>query len=117
MQNQTSGELVKACQIMIDRLKESKLEPTMHILDNKCSTEYNKAIKNKNMVKYQRVPPNDHRRNIVEKVIQVFKDHFVLVICETAVNSYIQLWCQLLCQAEHQLNMLCKSRVDPTMPS
>ena len=32
-------------------------------------------------MKYQLVPPHDHRRNIYEKAIQFFKDHFVLVLC------------------------------------
>ena len=111
MRNRTSGEMVQAYQSMIDRLKESNIEPTMNILDNECSAEYKEAIKSNNMT-HQLVPPNDHRRNIAEKAIQVFKDHFVSVLCGTAVDFPMHLWCRLLRQAEHQLNMLRKSRVE-----
>jgi len=68
-------------------------------------------------MEFQLVPPNDHRRNIAEKAIQVFKDHFISVLCGTDVTFPMQLWCQILRQAEHQLNLLRKSRVDPSMSS
>ena len=61
------------------------------------------------------MPPHDHRRNIAEKAIQVFKDHFVSVLCGTNKNFPLQLWCQILRHAEHQLNLLQKSRVVPTV--
>ena len=105
MQNCTSGEMVKAYQILIDRLKESTILSTLHILDNECPGEYKEAIKD-NKMKYQLVPSNDHRRNVAEKVIQVFKYHFVLVLCRTVAGFPMSLWCQLFGQAEHQLNML-----------
>ena len=116
MRNRTSGEMVKAYKILIDRLKASGISPNLHVLDNECSQEYKDSIK-ENGMKYQLVPPHDHRRNIAEKAIQVFKDHFVTVLCGTAVNFPMQLWCRLLGQAEHQLNMLRKSRVDPARSS
>ena len=116
MRNRTSGEMVEAYQILVDRLKAGGITPTMHILDNECSEEYKQAIM-KNHVNYQLVPPHDHQRNIAEKAIQVFKDHFVAVLCGTAVKFPMQLWCRILGQAEHQLNMLRKSRVNPERSS
>ena len=82
MKNRTSGEMVRAYQKLVDRLKEKGILPKMHILDNEGSEELYAAIKLNNM-KYQLVPPHDHRRNIAEKAIQVFKDHFVAVLCGT----------------------------------
>jgi len=114
MRNRTSGEMVRAYQVLIDRIKEKNIHPTMHILDNECSAEFKEKIK-ENKMKYQLVPPNDHRRNVAEKAIQTFKDHFVAVLCGTDDNFPLQLWCQILRQAEHQLNMLRKSRADPTI--
>jgi hypothetical protein len=52
----------------------------MHILDNECSAEFKERIKSNNM-QYQLVPPHDHRRNIAEKAIQVFKAHFISILC------------------------------------
>ena len=85
----------------------------MHILDNEMSAEYKLAIE-KNEVNFQLVPPHDHRWNIVEKTIKVFKDHFVLVICGVDIKFPLQLGDRNLPQAEHQLNRLPKSTVDPS---
>ena len=114
MRSRVAGEMCRAYQTLIDRLKESGIRPTMHILDNECSAEF-KTLINKNEMKYQLVPPHDHRRNVAEKAIQTFKDHFVAVLCGTDDSFPLQLWCQILRQAEHQLNMLRKSRTDPTI--
>ena len=50
-----------------------------------------------------------------KKAIQVSKDHFISVLCGTDVTFPMQLWCHILRQAEHQLNLLHKSRVDPSI--
>ena len=65
-------------------------------------------------MKFQLVPPNDHRQNVAEKAIQVFEGHFISVLCGTNVSFPMQLRCQILRHAEHQLNLLRKSRVDPS---
>ena len=113
LRNRTSGEMVAAYQKLINRLKEAGIEPKMHILDNEISTEFKKAIK-LNKMTYQLVPPHDHRRNVAEKAIQIFKDHFVSVLCGTDIKFPMRLWCELLPQVEDQINLLRKSRVDPT---
>jgi hypothetical protein len=81
--------------------------PKMHILDNKCSEEF-KAQIHKNNMTFQLVPPHDHQRKIAKKAIQTFKGHFVTILCGTDNNSLLHLWCPLLPQAEHTLNMLQK---------
>ena len=88
----------------------------MHILDNECSAEFKEKIL-ENEMEYQLVPPHDHRRNIAEKAIQVFKDHFVSVLCGTNDKFPMKLWCCILRQVQHQLNMLQVSRVDPSKSS
>ena len=68
LRDRTTGELVKAYQTIVDRLKEKGFEPKWHILDNECSAEFKETIA-KNGMEYQLVPPNDHRRNISEKAL------------------------------------------------
>jgi len=80
----------------------------MHILDNECSAEFKERIKSNNM-KYQLVPPHDHRWNIAKKVIQVFKAHFISILCGADKSFPLHLWDRLLGQAEHTLNMLTGS--------
>ena len=116
LKNRTSGELTKAYKTIMDRLHKCGIKPTLHILDNECSGEFKDAISSYG-AKHQLVPPHDHRRNIAEKAIQVFKDHFVSVLCGTAEDFPMNLWCRLIRQAEHQLNMLRTSNVTPTMSS
>ena len=95
MKNRTAGEMVRAYQLLIDRLNEKGICPTKHILDNECSAEFKEAIKANHMT-YQLVPPNDHRRNVAKKGFQTFKDHFVAVLCGTDETFPLQLWCQIL---------------------
>ena len=104
------GEMLAAYLKLTGRLAAAGIEPKMHVLDYECSAEFKKAII-KNGMKYQLVPPNDHRRNVAEKAIQVFKDHYISVLCGTDVSFPTRLWCRLLRQAEDQLSMLRTSRV------
>ena len=114
MRNRTAPQMVCAYQKMSDRLANGGIKPTLHILDNECSHEYKVAIEGNDM-KYQLVPPHDHRRNVAEKAIQTFKDHLLSVLCGADNDFPLRLWCQILPQAEHQLNMLRKSGTRPTM--
>ena len=80
MINRTAVKMMRSHQKLNNRLKEKSIQLKLHLTDNECSEEL-KEVTKKNSMKYQLVPPHDHRRNIVEKAIQVFKDHFVLVLC------------------------------------
>ena len=88
----------------------------MHLLGNECSAEFKERMV-ENKMEYQFVPPRDHRRNVAEKAIHVFKDHFVLVVCGSDAKIPMPLWCCILCQTEHKLDLLRKSRVEPSKSS
>ena len=95
-------------------MKRCGIVPRHQILDNQASMAYKTAIETSNMT-YQLVPPNDHRRNMAEKAIQTFKNHFVSVLSGCAPTMPMHLWCQLLPQVELQLLLLRQSRVNPNM--
>jgi len=65
MKNRTTGEMIRAYQVLVNRLCSAGVTPKMHILDNECSAEFKERIKSNNM-QYQLIPPHDHRRNIAE---------------------------------------------------
>ncbi len=88
--------------------------PKLHILDNECWQDFKHKIESNGM-KYQLVPPHDNRRNIAEKAIQTFKDHFVSILCGTDKTFPLYLWDLLLQQAEHTLNLLRPSHTTPTV--
>ena len=114
MKNRTAGEMIRAYQVLIDRLNSAGIFPKLHILDNECSADL-KAIIKENGMKFQLVPPHDHRRNIAEKAISTFKDHFISILCGVDKAFPLHLWDRLLRQAEHTLNMLRPSRMTPTI--
>lgn len=91
------------------RLHDAWVQTTLYILDNECSGEIKDVIKEHKM-KHQLVPPNDHQHNAAEKAVQIFKDHFIAVLCGMDSNFPMQLWCQPLPHTEVQLNMLRKLR-------
>jgi hypothetical protein len=114
MKNHTSGEMIRAYQHLVDCLKTAGIQPKHHVLDNECSVDF-KAMITKNQMTYQLVPTNDHCRNITEKAIQTFKVHVSSIICGADKSSPLHLWCQLLPQAEHTLNMHRPSRMTLTV--
>ena len=104
--------MVQAYQIKVDRLREWGISPKHYILDNKILAEMKECI-GKNGSTYQLIPPHDHCCNIAKKAIQVFKDHFISILCGADPHFPMHLWCRLLLQAERMLNMLRQSRVVP----
>ena len=116
MKNRTSGEMIRAYQELVDRLHSAGIRPKMHLLDNECSNDFKERI-GANKMTYQLVPPHDHRRNIAETAIKVFKAHFISILCGCDKSFPLHLWDRLLPQAEHTLNMLRTSTMTPTISS
>jgi hypothetical protein len=105
MKNRSAGETVLAYQELVDCLRSAGIQLKLHLLDNKCSTKFKERIKSNDM-EYQLVPPHDHRRNIAETVIKVFKAHFISILCGCDKFFPLHLWDRLLPQAKLTLNML-----------
>eukprot|EP00804_Cyclotella_cryptica_P006238 CCRYP_010107-RA/>CCRYP_010107-RA protein AED:0.28 eAED:0.28 QI:0/-1/0/1/-1/1/1/0/563 len=110
--NRTEGELILARTRALSRMRACGLSPKRQVLDNEASAAYKQAILDSGMT-YQLVPPDDHRRNVAEKAIQTWKDHFVAVISGTADKFPLHLWCQLIPHMERQLNLLRQSNANP----
>jgi len=69
--------LIKTYLILWARITEStSVRPKTYVLDNEASEAFKKEIR-KNF-KIQLVPPDNHRRNLAERAIQTFKNHFKL---------------------------------------
>ncbi len=80
IKNRLTGEMICAYQELVGHLCSAGIQPKLHLLDNECSTEFKERIKSNNM-KYQLVLPHDHRQNIAETAIKVFKAHFISILC------------------------------------
>ena len=77
--NKTEEEMIVARRQALKRMQLQGIIPKHQVLDNETSAPYKAKIVATNMT-YQLVPPDDHRRNIAEKAIQTWKDHFVGVL-------------------------------------
>ena len=110
--NKTEGEMILGRHRALTRMKACGIVPKRQVLDNEASAAYKLAIRESGM-DYQLVPPDDHRRNIAEKAIQTWKDHFVAALSGTADNFPLHLWCQTIPQMERQLNLLRQSNTNP----
>jgi hypothetical protein len=108
MKNKSEGLMIKAYLILWIRLTAlGTVRPTTHILDNKASEAYKAEIKKNCTI--QLVPPRNHRRNLAEREIKTFKNHFKAIIAGVADNFPMNTWDKLL------LNLLQQSNIAPTV--
>ena len=112
MRRRSTNNLITARHAILARMKDQGIVPQHQILDNEISKAYKEEIALTNMT-YQLVPPDDHRRNIAEKAIQTWKDHFIGALSGTAATFPRHLLCQAIPQAERQLLLLRQSSVFP----
>ena len=63
----------------------------------------------------QLVAPYVHRRNAAERVIRTFKNHFLAGLASVNLAFPLDLWDLLLPQATMTLNLLCGSRITPSL--
>jgi len=88
--------------------------PELHILDNECSQDLKDAFF-RHQIRFQRVPPDEHRVNAAERAIRTFKNHFVSILCTVDSKFPLAEWDRLLPQATLTLNLLRSSRIHPSL--
>ena len=74
IKSRKTEDLIEGYEKLYQHLKEGGIQPVLHKLDNEVSKQMIDAIKENNL-KYQLVPPGDHRTNPAEREIQTFKNH------------------------------------------
>ena len=85
-------------------------------MDNECSAKFKNTLA-ENKLKYELVPPHQHRRNAAERAIRTFKNHFLAGLATCDLDFPIREWDRLNQQAELTLNLLRNSRVNPNLSS
>ena len=114
MKNKSEGAMIQTYQTLWKRLTTSgSVKLTTHILDNKASAAFKAEIKKNCTI--QLVPPDNHRRNLAERAIQTFKNHFKSILAGVDDTFPMHLWDRLLPQAILTLNLLRQSNVAPTV--
>ena len=62
---------------MLWQIRKNFVLPKLYILDSECSNDLKVDIITRN-VKYELVPPYQHRRNTPENAIRMFKNYFLV---------------------------------------
>jgi hypothetical protein len=112
MKNITEDEIIAAYQQIVNRMPMANLGLKQHRLDNKASTAFKECIR-ENVMTHKLVSPGNHRRNLAERVIQMFKHHFISILSGVDNKFPLSLWCHLLRSAELTVNLLRHSNVTP----
>ena len=86
----------------------------MHVLNNECSKVLKEYMEEENE-HYQLVPPHLNRQNAAETAIQTFNNHSIDGIVSPHKDFPLHLWCRILPQAIVTLNLLCPSKINPTL--
>ena len=115
MKSRKDAEMIRAYDVLVQRLNRANIHPHKHILDNELSANMKQHIETKHKFNVELVPPGNHRRNAAEVAIRNFKAHFLSVLAGTAESFPMHLWDRLLPQTEITLNLLRQSNATPTV--
>ena len=110
--NRKAGTILEATKKLHNILRSKGRGPQLHILDNECSDIMKQYFTSSN-IKYQLVPPGQHRTNAAERAIRTFKNHLIAGLCSTDENFPMHLWDRLVPQALITINLLRGSRINP----
>ena len=116
IKNREAGEITKAWKSINERLRNANEVPNLYIIDNEASKQLKDAMQNEN-IKYQLVPPHNHRANRAERAIQTFKYHLKAGLATVDPDFPVAQWDRLLDQAEITLNLLRNANCNPKLSS
>lgn len=116
LKNRSAFEITKAYMTLHKKFRESGNAPNTFILDNEISKSLLDAFTRKK-IQYQLVPPHVKRRNMAERAIQIWKDHFLSGMATLPPDFPIAEYDRLVFQANLTLNLLRNARLNPKLSS
>lgn len=114
MPSRTAAQIVKAYKQIYKMLQTKGLKLKLQRLDNECAKELKDFFDEKS-IEFQLTPAGKHSRNLAEKAIQIWKDHFIAGLSSTHPNFPVNQWCKLIEQANITLCLLHPSRINPQL--
>jgi hypothetical protein len=112
--NRNKKSLLAAFTKMHAQLCAVGLRPKYQRLDNECS-DIMKEFMTEQQIKYQLVPPDQHRRNAAERAIRTLKNHLIAGFCSLDENFPLTCWDKTLPHALMAINLLRGSRINPKL--
>ena len=95
LKNRRAETITATWQAMHTMFSVAGVAPNTYVMDNEISQEFITAL-TQNETKYQLVPPHTHRRNLAERAIQTFKNHFKAGLASVDPNFPLSEWDRLL---------------------
>jgi hypothetical protein len=114
MRSRTGSEILAAYKHVRKQLCLAGLCPILQRLDNECSAALKEHMLSEG-VNYQLGTPGVHHRNVAERAIRTFKNHFIAALCGLDKNAPLHLWDRLLPQTLLPLNLLRGSWINPKL--
>ena len=114
VKNRSAQTLTAAWEHLHKEFSKAGTAPDVWVLDNECSNELKRAFERHN-VEFQLVPPHEHRRNLAERAIQTWKNHFKAGLASTDPKFPLSEWDRLIPQANITLNLLRSARANPSL--
>ena len=114
VKNRTAAVLTDAWQQLHCIFSKAGVAPDMWVMDNEISDDLIKAMENNNTT-YQLVTPYSHCRNLAERAIQSYKNHFKSGMASVDPNFPLSEWDCLIEQANITINLLRTARVNPAL--
>ena len=103
--DRTGPSLLKAHKATLEFFTQRGHRPKVHRMDNEVSTAL-KAFMATNNLEVQMVPLHNHRANRAERAIRDVKNQLISIFCTCHPNFPVNLWGDLVPQAEITLNTL-----------
>jgi hypothetical protein len=111
MKNRSDAEMIRVYCEVYEYLESKGFKPQFNVSDNECSKAIKAYIKEQE-AGIQLVEPDNHWVNAAERAIQTFKNHFIARLATVDKTFLMQLWDELLPQAQDTLSLLRTSRVN-----
>ena len=105
IRSRKAGEILKAFQEAYDKLSSCGFEPVLHRIDHETSHTLTDAITARGL-RYEVMPPANHRQNPAERAIDTFKSHFISIINGLDNTFPRNAWDLLIPQTNMTLNLL-----------
>ena len=112
IKDRTPTTITEAWRSLHDIYTQAGVAPNAYVMDNEISQDLKIAFKQNDVI-YQLVPPYSHRRNLAERAIQTWKNHFKAGLASVNPDFPLSEWDRLLPQANITLNLLRASRSNP----
>ena len=86
--NRSDKEMISSFTTLTEDLKILGIQTGFHFMDNEASAGLKLTTKTMN-IKYQLVPPSNHRANNTERVVKTFKNHFIAGLCSVDKDFHL----------------------------